>query len=310
MSVRTIIDYGREPSKDTLFALYGSDDAVGYFALQKYEKKLKEIIDTIPDVKETVDAYAKAIVNYAIDLREAQEDYDSISPFGGLDIDVEPIDKIALRETESGNISANVIRPAVIQELVNRRIHFEFCKKTVEVFERRKKEADGGLLSAYDAWVKADQRLQDEIQQAVEDINNKGDVLWQAALAEETAFQKKSWLYQMTHSQKHKEIQTKKDEALKMIATTVNSQIIQDKFDFRIEEHLNNAPYTGRFNGVEIEYEYIDSDEKLQQALDMAREYCKNPQNREVYAIAKDALEKAEMCRAGVAQFTHSENER
>ena len=298
------ISFGRQPSRGTLVAMYGGDEPIGYYATQRYSKAL-ESYDTTSGCKATINACAKIIVDYAIDLHETQDSYADVSPFGGLDIDVEPIDKIALRET-----SREDIRNAIVQELVNRRINFAFCKKTVHAFETMQKEASGGLQAAYDKWTTEDKKLQDEIVQAVEDRVLKGETLYNQATEAETAFRNKSWLYRISHREEYKDIQAKKEASLSMIATTADSPEIMKKFDFRIDEHLNNAPYVARFNGVEMNYEYIDSQEALDKAINEAQKYCSDPQNLEEYTIARDALYTAERCKVQVKTIGNDSQER
>ena len=292
MPTRTIIDFGKTPSKETLIALYGDDTPVGYFATQKYKQALKAC-NEMQDSKQFIAAYAKAIVDYAINLQKEQKGYDDISPYGGLDIDVEPIDKIALREVESGRLY-NKIRPFVIQELCHQNIDLKFCKDKLRTFESMKKEANGTLRAAYEKWVAEDKKLQNEILAAVDDRNNRGDALYKQAIVEETLFHKKPRMYRILHKAEYQEIQNKKDKALSMVGTTVDSPVIKAKFGFRLDEHLENTPYISRFNGVKNDYRYIDSEDSLTQAISEAQEYCKDPQNIAVYNFVKDAVELAE----------------
>lgn len=82
----------RLPALNTLNLMFGDDMQIGKYSQEKMMKALWN--------SKTLDDAIDIIVQYAEDVHNEQKEYDNISPYGGLDITVQPVDQIAFAQED------------------------------------------------------------------------------------------------------------------------------------------------------------------------------------------------------------------
>ncbi len=270
------------PSNNTLLQMFDDSNDVGDFAIRSYKNKIKNGIE----FKDRI----FAICDYAEELHKAQSDYYWISPYGGLDITVQPIDEIAVKEIFSvgyGIYLKDACRELFF-ELTRRNIPLIYVEDIIKSFqelktlpEKLKKEYNEYLsqCSRYAQKVQ-DKKLeiQKEAEQKYLEYKEQLDILQSSSLRR--LLGKFNWT--QTHKKMAK-LETLESDAL--ITSMITEQDVIEKYFSDEENPIYYAPsYWFPFSGdVDPEMKVILSDSDLQKAIQEINEQLSDEENIKAY---------------------------
>lgn len=224
----------RQPDPYVLRQLYGDDSPIGSYERKEYLADLSRCND--------LEDYAHAIVSYSIDLHNAQRNYAEISPYGGLDIEIEPTDKIALRESVQLTPDlGSELQTAVLFELSAREIELYSLKEAVTQYEKQQTIANGSLLQEFDQWMNAKTDADAVLERRISEIQQEGGTQYNAALADKDAYNSKPFLYRILHIKEPSDIQERMDNAVSMIASA--RQTTEQELGDRLAAIHSEMPY-------------------------------------------------------------------
>lgn len=266
-----------QPDANTLDQMLGDSTPIGDYEYEDYQEKLKSCT--------TITDFAKAICEYAAVLHGEQKSYEYISPYGGLDITVESVDEIALNEADKYSIfKGDTLNDAVLHELIRCGYQPESLLSFISCYEARQK-LQLTLPGEWEAYKAKCNQLHQKISAYVNCIRTEGEREYHSEQQARVDFIKKNPLYRALHKGELRNITERMENAALKANTTENSEEVKEAFEEKWFIVDSDIPFD---SSEEI---YLDTEEKVENQIAAAKEFCDNPTNRESYMRAKSLLE-------------------